>query len=90
MLKLLQQSLVGGMVESVESQAEQAGFKFNHGTVVYFPGIPLRHILQILFCKQLHFQQLFRTDDQRLSGKGGKTLIGGITETGGSQGKNLP
>ena len=78
------------MGEGVVGFAEQAVLIADDGAVVDSAGIALGGARQVLFGQKTGLHQQVRADQQRLTGKGGETLVGRVAEARGAQGQDLP
>ena len=93
-LILLAESLELGiriLFESVISNSEHLKAVVVQGTVIHSFNIAAEIILiKFMLSKEAILHKILQADKVRVSGKCGKTLIGGITKPGRSERKHLP
>ena len=89
-LKFFQHQLVRRVCKGFKGFFQQGGFVLDGGAVIDFSRVPFRNIPEVFFGKKSFFAEFFRADQERLSGKCGRTLIRGIPKSGGTQRENLP
>ena len=77
-------------MEGLESLFKQTVLVVQYSTVIDFRCIKLRDRIEIVLCDQFQINQVIRADQQRLSGKGRKALVGAVPVARRADGEYLP